>query len=234
VATAHRTRESRNLHQGHVLLRGTLLRRQPLITRTLAHCAQDTVREIPNRSAIRAFGTPSPASLLISAQSSKVITLQSLSAHYSPPKLSSFRAPPTMGRSTATLGPVSIRILVVDPPPTVAVTCVPNPSSQADSSTGGGLASMEHPLVPHFGREPRKRRGSKRRSSARPSSAGPGRRARAVRLDQTVAVAGGVVTGAERLPCCVFWSWRCAAGSPLMMSRVPRTTSKRPRSGLQG
>ena len=35
------------------------------------------VREIPNRSAIRAFGTPSAASLRISAQSSKVITLQS-------------------------------------------------------------------------------------------------------------------------------------------------------------
>jgi len=41
------------------------------------------------------FGTPSPASLLINAQSSKVITLQSLSAHFPPPKLSSFRAPPT-------------------------------------------------------------------------------------------------------------------------------------------
>ncbi len=53
------------------------------------------VREIPNRSAIRTFGTPSPASLLINAQSSKVITLQSLSAHFSPPKLSSFRAPTT-------------------------------------------------------------------------------------------------------------------------------------------
>jgi len=53
------------------------------------------VREIPNRSAIRVFGTPSPASLLINAQSSKVITLQSLSAHFPPPKLSSFRAPPT-------------------------------------------------------------------------------------------------------------------------------------------
>lgn len=35
------------------------------------------VREIPNRSAIRALGTPSAASLRISAQSSKVITLQS-------------------------------------------------------------------------------------------------------------------------------------------------------------
>jgi transposase len=54
------------------------------------------VREIPNRSAIRAFGTPSAASLLISAQSSKVITLPSLSAHFSPPKLFSFRAPPTI------------------------------------------------------------------------------------------------------------------------------------------
>ncbi|MDT0264451.1 hypothetical protein, partial [Jatrophihabitans lederbergiae] len=43
------------------------------------------------------FGTPSAASLLISAQSSKVITLQSLSAHFSPPKLFSFRAPPTHG-----------------------------------------------------------------------------------------------------------------------------------------
>ena len=49
------------------------------------------VREIPNRAAIRAFGTPSAASLLISAQSSKVITLRSLSAHFSPPKLFSFR-----------------------------------------------------------------------------------------------------------------------------------------------
>src|SRR6188472_912229 len=53
------------------------------------------VLEIPNRRAIRAFGTPSAASLLISAQSSKVITLRSLSAHFSPPKLFSFRAPPT-------------------------------------------------------------------------------------------------------------------------------------------
>ena len=56
------------------------------------------VREIPNRSAIRAFGTPSAASLLISAQSSKVITLQSSSVHFSPPKLFSFRASPTRGR----------------------------------------------------------------------------------------------------------------------------------------
>ena len=53
------------------------------------------VREVPKRSAIRDFGTPSAASLLISAQSSKVITLQSLSVHFSPPKLSSFRAPST-------------------------------------------------------------------------------------------------------------------------------------------
>lgn len=43
------------------------------------------VREIPNRRAIAAFGTPSPASLLISAQSSNVITLPMLSGvHFSP------------------------------------------------------------------------------------------------------------------------------------------------------
>jgi hypothetical protein len=54
------------------------------------------VREMPSRSAIRALGTPSAASLLISAQSSKVITLQSSSVHFSPPKLFSFRAPSTV------------------------------------------------------------------------------------------------------------------------------------------
>jgi hypothetical protein len=53
------------------------------------------VLEIPSRCAICAFGTPSAANLLISAQSSKVITLQSSSAHFSPPKVFSFRAPPT-------------------------------------------------------------------------------------------------------------------------------------------
>ena len=53
------------------------------------------VREIPNCSAMRAFGTPSAASLLISAQSSKVITLQSSSVHFSPPKTFSFQAPST-------------------------------------------------------------------------------------------------------------------------------------------
>ena len=41
------------------------------------------VREIPNRSAICFFGTPSAASRLINAQSSKVITLQSSSVHFS-------------------------------------------------------------------------------------------------------------------------------------------------------
>jgi hypothetical protein len=41
------------------------------------------VREIPNRSAICFFGTPSAASLRINAQSSTVITLQSLSVHFS-------------------------------------------------------------------------------------------------------------------------------------------------------
>ncbi|WP_291043258.1 hypothetical protein, partial [Herbiconiux sp.] len=40
-------------------------------------------------------GTPSAASRLISAQSSKVITLQSSSVHFSPPQLSSFQPPPT-------------------------------------------------------------------------------------------------------------------------------------------
>ncbi|WP_211255842.1 hypothetical protein, partial [Microbacterium trichothecenolyticum] len=43
-----------------------------------------------------AFGTPSAANLRISAQSSKVITLQSLSVHFSPPQVFSFRAPPTL------------------------------------------------------------------------------------------------------------------------------------------
>jgi hypothetical protein len=41
------------------------------------------VLEIPNRAAIWAFGTPSAASLRINAQSSKVITLQSSSVHFS-------------------------------------------------------------------------------------------------------------------------------------------------------
>ena len=40
-------------------------------------------REIPNRSAICVLGTPSAANLRINAQSSKVITPQSLSAHFS-------------------------------------------------------------------------------------------------------------------------------------------------------
>lgn len=56
------------------------------------------VLEIPNRSAIRAFGTPSAASPRINAQSSKVITLQSSSVHFSPPKLTSFRASSTLLR----------------------------------------------------------------------------------------------------------------------------------------
>ena len=48
------------------------------------------LREIPNRSAIRVFGTPSAASLRISAQSSKVITLQVSSAHSSPGRTAQF------------------------------------------------------------------------------------------------------------------------------------------------
>lgn len=53
------------------------------------------VREISNRVAIRSFGTPSAANLLISTQSSKVITLQPLSAHLSPPTASPGTGPGT-------------------------------------------------------------------------------------------------------------------------------------------
>ena len=49
-------------------------------------------REIPNRSAICVFGTPSAANLRINAQSSKVITLQSLSAHFSTGRTAQFSA----------------------------------------------------------------------------------------------------------------------------------------------
>jgi hypothetical protein len=48
------------------------------------------LREIPNRSAIRVCGTPSAANLLINAQSSKVITLQVSSAHFSPGRTAQF------------------------------------------------------------------------------------------------------------------------------------------------
>ncbi len=58
-------------------------------------------REIPNRSAICAFGTPSAANLRINAQSSKVITLQSLSAHFSTGRDAQFSA------VTDTVDPVS-------------------------------------------------------------------------------------------------------------------------------
>jgi hypothetical protein len=54
------------------------------------------VRVIPNRLAIAAFGSPSSASRRINAQSSKVITLQSSSVHFSPSELSSFRASSTL------------------------------------------------------------------------------------------------------------------------------------------
>ena len=53
------------------------------------------VREIPNRSAICFFGTPSAASRRINAQSSTVITLQSSSVHFRASLLTSFQAPPT-------------------------------------------------------------------------------------------------------------------------------------------
>jgi hypothetical protein len=50
------------------------------------------LREIPKRSAIRVFGTPSAANLRINAQSSKVITLQVSSAHLSPGRTAQFSA----------------------------------------------------------------------------------------------------------------------------------------------
>jgi hypothetical protein len=50
------------------------------------------LREIPSRSAIRAFGTPSAANLRINAQSSKVITLPVSSAHFSPGRTAQFSA----------------------------------------------------------------------------------------------------------------------------------------------
>jgi len=54
------------------------------------------VRETPSLTAIRACGSPSAASLLISAQSSKVITLRSSSSgHFSPAKSFSLRPAPT-------------------------------------------------------------------------------------------------------------------------------------------
>ena len=54
------------------------------------------VREIPNRLAITDFDTPSAASRRIKAQSSKVITPQWSSIHFSPSKLSSFRSSSTV------------------------------------------------------------------------------------------------------------------------------------------
>jgi hypothetical protein len=53
------------------------------------------VREIAKRFAICAFGTPSASRLRINAQSSKVITLQSSSVHFSPSTPTSFRASST-------------------------------------------------------------------------------------------------------------------------------------------
>ena len=57
------------------------------------------VREIPNRSAICLFGTPSPASLRINAQSSTVITLQSSSVHFSSVATDQFSSVADSGRS---------------------------------------------------------------------------------------------------------------------------------------
>jgi len=60
---------------------------------SLDAAARATVfREIPNRSAIRVFGTPSATNLRINAQSSKVITLQSSSAHFPSGRTAQFSA----------------------------------------------------------------------------------------------------------------------------------------------
>ncbi len=59
------------------------------------HRASPRRPRIPNRSAIRAFGTPSTASLRISAQSSKVITPQSSGARFFTAETVRFRAPST-------------------------------------------------------------------------------------------------------------------------------------------
>lgn len=59
------------------------------------------VRQIPNCAAIRALGTPSAASRLISAHSSTVITLQSSSVYFSTVEADQFsRAAGTTGRAT--------------------------------------------------------------------------------------------------------------------------------------
>src|SRR5262249_60714135 len=62
------------------------------------------LREIPSRSAIRVFGTPSAANLRISAQSSKVITLQASSAHSSPGGTALFQPSSTGDRSRRSSG----------------------------------------------------------------------------------------------------------------------------------
>jgi hypothetical protein len=77
------------------------------------------VREIPNRLAICAFDTPSASSLRINAQSSKVITLQSLrSVHFSPSKPTSFRPSSTpvrwnKGQWSPSYGRLAIRLTVL-------------------------------------------------------------------------------------------------------------------------
>lgn len=63
--------------------------------RIRAHRLDHPSSRDPNGSAIRAFGTPSAASLQIGAQSCKVTTPQSSSAHFHRRDCLSSRAPPT-------------------------------------------------------------------------------------------------------------------------------------------
>ena len=75
---------------------GDLPWREPQVTLSRIPGLPAVVREIPNLTAIRACGSPSAASLLISPQSSKVITLRSSSSgHFSPAKSFSLRPAPT-------------------------------------------------------------------------------------------------------------------------------------------
>lgn len=70
------------------------------------------VRELPNRSAICFFGTPSAASLRINARSSKVITLQPSSSHSSTVATDQFRASSTRDHHLSLATPNAIMGLV--------------------------------------------------------------------------------------------------------------------------
>jgi hypothetical protein len=70
------------------------------------------VREIPNLAAIFAFGSPSLANLRINAQSSKVITLQSLSVHFSSAATVQFSSAADSGRGLRNFAGTARRIHV--------------------------------------------------------------------------------------------------------------------------